>query len=122
VDVHGKKYIYVVRSNTSRDHFKEVMSPEYLRNATGVGIRGLHYSATETYGDAIGITVETETPQAAKEQFHAWYAPFWRMLSATRWRCISAEQTRETGIFVGASTEHPAPSTNAIASAGRRLQ
>lgn len=73
VDVQGKKYIYVVRSNTSRDRFKEVMSPEYLRNAKGVGIRGLHYSATETHGDAIGITVEAETPQAAKEQFHACY-------------------------------------------------
>jgi len=82
VDVQGKKYIYVVRSNASRDHFKNVMSPEYLRNAKGVGIQGLHYSASETHGDAIGITVEAETPQAAKEQFHAWYTKVKELLNA----------------------------------------
>jgi len=38
VDVQGKKYIYVVRSNASRDHFKKVMSPEYMSNAKGGGI------------------------------------------------------------------------------------
>jgi hypothetical protein len=72
VDVHGNKYIYVVRSHASREDFKNVMSPESL-NTKGVGIRGQHYSAVETYGDAIGVTVEAATPQAAKEQFQAWY-------------------------------------------------
>jgi len=46
VDVQGKKCLYVVRSNASRDDFKEVMSPACLRNAKGVGTRGLHYSAS----------------------------------------------------------------------------
>lgn len=73
VDVHGKRYSYVVRSNAGRDHFNKVMSPEYLHGAKGVGIRGLHYSATNTNGDAIGFTIEAETPQAAKEVFQAWY-------------------------------------------------
>jgi hypothetical protein len=82
VDVQGKKYMYVVRSNASRDHFKNVMSPEYLRNAKGVGIQGLHYSASETPGDAIGITVEADTPQAAKERFHAWYTKVKESLNA----------------------------------------
>src|SRR5690242_21584744 len=35
------------------------------------------------------------------------------MPSATRQRWISVEHTPDTGIFVGGSTEHPAPSTNA---------
>jgi hypothetical protein len=75
VDVQGKKYIYVVRSNASRDEFEKVMSPEpAYRVKVFVGIPGLHYSASETSGDAIGITVEAETPEAAKEQFGAWYA------------------------------------------------
>jgi len=73
VDVQGKRYIYVIRTNASRELFKKVMSPEYLHNAKGVGIPGLHYSASEMEGDAIGLTVVAETPQAAKEEFRAWY-------------------------------------------------
>ncbi len=73
VDVQGKKYIYVLRSSASRDKFRNVMSPEYLHKAKGVGILGLHYSAVEAYGDAIGITVEAATPQEAKVRFQAWH-------------------------------------------------
>jgi hypothetical protein len=82
VDVQGSQYIYVVRSTATRDKFKEVMSPEYLYVAKGVGIQGQHYSASETYGDAIGITFEAGTPQAAKEQFQAWYAKIKEALNA----------------------------------------
>jgi hypothetical protein len=81
VDVQGKKYVYVVRSYASRDQFQKVMSPEHSRTARGVGIPGLHYSAVETYGDAIGITVEADTPQVAKEQFQAWYAAIKKALN-----------------------------------------
>jgi hypothetical protein len=74
VDVQGKKYSYVVRSSASREDFEKSMSPEPMYKAKGTGIRGLHYSASDRYGDAIGVTIEAETPEAAKEQFQAWYA------------------------------------------------
>jgi hypothetical protein len=75
VDVQGQKYIYVVRSNASRDNFAKVMSPESvrMRKVPGIGIPGLHYSAGETYGDAIGLTIEAATPEAAKRQWQEWY-------------------------------------------------
>jgi hypothetical protein len=85
VDVQGKNYIYVVRSKVSREEFANVMSPEPTYKAKGVqglGIRGLHYSASERYGDAIGITVEAATPQGAKEQFQTWYASIKAALKA----------------------------------------
>ena len=88
VDVQGKKYIYIVRSTASRDHFRQVMSPDYLRNARGVGIRGLHYAAVEAYGDAIGLTVEADTPQAAKQQFRTWYAKINEALKALEGRFV----------------------------------
>jgi hypothetical protein len=74
VDVQGKKYIYVVRSYASRGDFQKVMSPQYLFEAKGVGILGLHYHGVEAHGDAIGITVEADTPEAAKGRFQAWHA------------------------------------------------
>jgi hypothetical protein len=80
VDVQGKKYIYVIRSYASREEFESVMSPEHINK--GIGIRGLHYSAAERHGDAIGITIEADTPQAAKEQFHAWHASIKEALKA----------------------------------------
>ena len=82
VDVQGEQYIYVIRSYAAREKFATVMSPEYLRNAKGIGIRGLHYDAVERSGDAIGITVEAETPQEAKEQFQAWHARIKESLKA----------------------------------------
>lgn len=74
VDVQGKEYIYVVRSRATYEEFKRIMSPEYVRTATRTGLRGLHYSSTERSGDAIGIRVEADSPQAAKQQFEDWYA------------------------------------------------
>src|SRR5207247_10961179 len=41
-------------------------------------------------------------------------SPFWSTPSSTRRRWISFEQSLDTGMLVGASTEHPAPSTKAI--------
>ncbi len=73
VDVQGKQYSYIIRSFASRENFAKVMSPEYLYQAKGTGIRGLHYAAAEPNGDAIGITIEAETPEAAKEQFQTWH-------------------------------------------------
>jgi hypothetical protein len=74
VDVQGKKYSYIVRSSASRDDFEKSMSAEHVYKAEVGGILGLHYSAAERYGDAVGFTIEAETPEVAKEQFQAWYA------------------------------------------------
>ena len=41
-------------------------------------------------------------------------SPFWSTPSATSRRCTSTEHSRATGTLVGASTEHPAPTTIAI--------
>jgi hypothetical protein len=80
VDVQGKTYTYVVRSTARRDNFKQVMSPEPAYQGKRPGIPGLHYAASDTFGDAIGLTIESETPEAAKEQFQTWYAKIKEML------------------------------------------
>jgi len=82
VDVQGKQYVYIVRSNDSRERFKTVMSPECAQGARGTGIRGLHYSAQESHGDVIGIIIQAESPVEAKQQFLTWYASIKEALTA----------------------------------------
>jgi len=75
VEVNGNRYTYIIRSFASREQFNTVLSPESVHGVTASqGIRGLHFSAVERSGDAIGLSVQADTPEAAKEQFHAWYA------------------------------------------------
>src|SRR6266446_6736527 len=93
VDVQGNEYIYIIRSSADRSEFEAVMSLEHLYGKGGTkgsekGIRGLHYSAHDRSGDAIGITIKAGTPEEAKEQFQAWYARVKEVLKALSERFV----------------------------------
>jgi hypothetical protein len=98
VDVKERKYIYVVRSFAKRDNFAMVMSPRSAYESGGNGIIGLHYAAGEPYGDAIGITIDANSPQAAKEQFHSWYAKIQEALKALEQRFAVLNEEVKTKI------------------------
>jgi hypothetical protein len=116
VDVQGKEYIYIIRSDASREAFASVMSPEHIHNAAGVGIRGLHYHAVERYGDAIGITVAAETPEAAKEQFQAWYGSIKDAMKklADRFAILNTELEQKIEAFVAERRDELNRAKNAL--------